>query len=134
MRRLLKTIDRISEWVGVVTSYFVIPVVVVLVIETLLRYIFHIQTTWVEYVIINLIGPFFLLGGGAWVMLHKGHVNVDLFYTKWSVRTKAIVDLCTAVVFYIFAVVLLWKGIEWGWDSVMTKSNSGPPFSGRSTR
>jgi TRAP-type mannitol/chloroaromatic compound transport system permease small subunit len=77
-----------------------------------------------------LYGTHFILGG-AYALRHGAFVNVEVFYMRFSKRKKAIVDLITWTMFYIFVGTLLWKSLPWAWQSLMiqeyTDSTWGPP-------
>lgn len=44
--------------------------------------------------------------GGAYVLLHGGHVNVTILYARLSTRTQAIVDAVTSLFFFLFILAL----------------------------
>lgn len=127
MKPLLKTIDAINDWVGKVISFLIVAVVFILVYETVARYAFNAPTTWAHHISWNLTGPFFLLGG-AYGLLKKGHVNMDVVYNRFPLRMRAIIDLFTATLFFLFCGMLLWLGIEYAWGSLKGLENSGPPL------
>jgi TRAP-type mannitol/chloroaromatic compound transport system permease small subunit len=55
--------------------------------------------------------------GGAYTLLHDGHVRVDLFYTNWSPRRRAIANLWGTVLFLIPFCLLC---IVASWDSIVS--------------
>ena len=124
---ILKTIDALSNWTGKIVSFLIIPIVCALVYETLMRYVFSAPTTWAYYLSSNLAVVFFLVGG-AYTLLHKGHVGMDAVYERFSPRIKAIIDLITAPVFFSFVGLLLWKGIDYAWVSAKGLENTGCPL------
>lgn len=127
VKSLLKAIDAISGWAGKIISFLIVPTVLILVYETVMRYGFNAPTPWVHHISWNLTGPFFLLGG-AYGLLHRGHVNMDVIYNRFPLRWRAIIDLFTAILFFLFVGVLLWKGMGYAWDSVLGLENSGCPL------
>jgi TRAP-type mannitol/chloroaromatic compound transport system permease small subunit len=56
--------------------------------------------------------------GGAYVLRHKAHINMDLVYSRCSPRTKAILDVIGAIPFFILCFVLLWFGSLFAWESL----------------
>ena len=54
---------------------------------------------------------YYLLGGG-FTLLIGGHVRMDLFYSKWTKKGKAIADVITFVPLLIYMVILLWGGVQ----------------------
>ena len=48
----------------------------------------------------------------AYVMLHNANVRVDIFYAKWSAKTKALVDLLFTVL-YLFGAITVFTQQAW---------------------
>jgi TRAP-type mannitol/chloroaromatic compound transport system permease small subunit len=65
-----------------------------------------------------LFGAFILIGGG-FTLYHSSHANMDIVYGLFSKRGKAILDLITFIFFAAFIGVLLWKGWDMAWRSVV---------------
>jgi len=124
---IFKTIDALIDWMGRVISFLIVPIILVLFFETLLRYFFNAPTTWAYYVSCNLSSFFFFIGA-AYTLLYKGHVSMDAIYNRFSARGKAVVDMVTAPIFFFFAGVLFWNGIGYAWNSVKTLENVGAPL------
>lgn len=127
LERLLYVIDSISEWSGKIASWLIFPMILVLVFETVLRYGFESPTIWAHETSQMLFGAFFLLMG-ACVLRYREHVNLDIVYDRFSPRIRAIVDLVTAVLFFLVCGFLLWKGGEFAWTSLMRLERSTSPW------
>jgi len=54
---------------------------------------------------------YYLMGGG-FTLLIGGHVRMDLFYTRWSKKGKAVADVITFIPLVIYMVILLWGGVQ----------------------
>lgn len=50
------------------------------------------------------------LFAGGYLLLYKGHVNVDLIYNRFSPRVQGVISLLTLFVAFFFCGVLVWKG------------------------
>jgi len=120
IKRLLSLIDTSSEWVGKVACFMVVIIMVSMTIEVVSRYGFNQPTVWVWDVSEQLGAAFYMLGG-AYVLLHHGHVRVDVLYTRFPLKVKAITDLVTSILFFFFCIVLIWKGGELAWGSTMIR-------------
>ena len=92
MRKILKTVDLISEYTGQIAKWFCLGLIIVLVYETTARYVFNAPTDWAQPMTMMLWGAITLLGL-AYVQRHHRHIRVDVFYGKLSLRGKAIVDI-----------------------------------------
>jgi TRAP-type mannitol/chloroaromatic compound transport system permease small subunit len=116
MRAFLKTIDRISEVTGKGISFLVLFLTGVILFEIFARYLFKSPTIWAHEVAQMFYGAYVILLGAY--ALRKGvHVNVELVYGKFAPRTRAIVDLFTWPLFFLFCGLIFLKGGEMAWDS-----------------
>lgn len=129
---LLKFIDRMSEWTGKAASYLVLLLTGTISYEVVCRYVFNAPTLWSQETSSYLYGSFFMLGG-VYVMSLDRHVRVDIFYSRLSLKGKAIVDLITfPIFFFLFIGVLVWEGGKmalWSWSIwEHTQSPWSPPI------
>ena len=117
LKRFIKTIDALNEWVGRCLSYFLFAFFVLLFIEVILRYFFNSPTVWANELAQMLFGAYAILGGG-YILLTGGHVNVDILYSRFSLKTRAALDIFTSVLFFLFCGMLLVYGGSLAWDSL----------------
>jgi len=117
MRSLLKAIDSISDWSGKLVAFLVWPGVAVLVWEIGARHLFNAPTIWAHGIAQRLFAAYYILGG-AYALLYKLHVSMDIIYNRFSLRTRAILDLFTASLLFATCVVLLWQGFGYAWESL----------------
>ena len=127
----LRFINNMNDWVGKVVSFFVIPIMLILIWEVVARYVFDAPTFWAHETSEMFYGVHFMIAG-SYCLRWKAHVNIDFLYGRLSVRRKAILDLFTWTVFFFFAGVLLWKTGLIGWTSFLrlegTGSSWNPPL------
>ena len=74
--------------------------------EVLARFVFNSPTNWVHESMFLMFGMQYMLSG-AYAYREDQHVRVDVFYSKFSPRGKAIADIVTSVFFFIFTVTML---------------------------
>ena len=117
IKRFIRTIDAINDWVGRFLSYFLFAFFVLLFIEVILRYFFNSPTVWANELAQMLFGAYAILGGG-YILLTGGHVNVDIVYTRFSAKTRAAVDIVTSTLFFLFCGMLLIYGGSLAWESL----------------
>ena len=120
---VLNNAENVNQWAGQITLYLVFLLPIVMLYEVVLRYIFNSPTIWVFETTNFIFGAIIVLGGG-YLLLHKGHVSVDIIYNRLSVRGRAILDLCTSPPFFLFIGVLMWQGIDMFWTSMSRWENS----------
>lgn len=128
----MRVIDSISEWVGSAARWLVVALVAVTVYDVAARYVFDAPPVW-GYETSRMLGGSIILLGWAYCLLHHFHIRVDVFYTHFSLRKKAIIDvLCTALFFFPLFAVLIKISIPWMWSAwlvgeVMPESYWYPP-------
>jgi TRAP-type mannitol/chloroaromatic compound transport system permease small subunit len=88
---IIRIIDGITLWVGYVVALLLAPLVVANTIEVFMRYVVGQPTAWALEVTIYTYGALFMLGT-AFAMLKGAHVRTDIFWEKFSERTKGIID------------------------------------------
>jgi TRAP-type mannitol/chloroaromatic compound transport system permease small subunit len=111
--RFVKFIDRISEWTGSLAAWLTIPLMVVVVTEVIRRRVFDAPSQWGYDTSWMLYSAQFLIGG-AYTLLRKEHIRIDIVYNVLSERGKLIFDILVyLVVFLVPAVLFTWAGIQY---------------------
>ncbi len=111
MKRILQGIDTISEWSGQILSWLIIAMISILLFEITLRYVFNSPTNWAHETTQQMFAAYSVLSG-AYVLVHFQHARVDFIYMRFPPRGRAILDLITSLLFFLFIIVLLIKGVE----------------------
>jgi len=104
--RLVVVIDAVSTAAGWFAGWLVVPLTLAVAYEVAARYLFNAPTRWVSTVTYMLYGTQFMLAA-AYTLLKDGHIRTDLFYARWSARTRAIVDAASYVFFFFPGMVLI---------------------------
>jgi TRAP-type mannitol/chloroaromatic compound transport system permease small subunit len=103
-----KAAEKISRWTGALSAWLIIPLMLVVVYEVICRHIFNNPTSWSYDTAWMLFSAQFFIGG-AYTLLKKAHIRIDIVYNLLSERGKSIFDL----LIYIFVItipVLLFTG------------------------
>lgn len=131
LHAVLGFIDAFNDRLGRILSYAVLLMFLLVLKEVIRRYIFNDPTVWGQELTQLTFGVYVILSGGH-IMRWGGHVNVDILYTKFSLRTKALVDICTSVLFFLFCGMLLIYGGSMALDAMSYWEHSisawGPPL------
>ena len=106
MKKFLNVIDRISELTGKGISWIVLILTVILGYEVFMRYFLNDPTKWAFDISYMLGGTFFLVGA-SYTLWMKGHVRIDIFYSRFSPRKQALIDVIFALIFFF----PLWVGL-----------------------
>jgi TRAP-type mannitol/chloroaromatic compound transport system permease small subunit len=96
-------IDRLNSFVGKLVSYAIWIGMVVVVYEVVMRYAFNAPTLWAQGYMQRIFAGYFILIG-AYTLIERGHVRVDLLLNGRSPRWSAFLDMIN------YAVLLLWTG------------------------
>jgi TRAP-type mannitol/chloroaromatic compound transport system permease small subunit len=116
-------IDRLNTRVGEYVAYWAVIAVFAYYYEVLARYVFNSPTNWVHESMFLMFGMQYMLCG-AYAYYTDQHVRVDVLYTRFSARGKAIADIVTSVFFFIFTLTMLWTGWRFAADAVGNRESS----------
>jgi len=106
---ILKAVDNLSEWTGKIVSFFVYAIAALMITEIIVRNLFNISLVWVPDYTMFLFS--FLILSGGYTLLHGRMIRMDILHSRWSRRTKAIVDLLVyGPLFFLFCGLMLWEG------------------------
>ncbi len=123
LNHFLHLIDWTNAQVGKILSYFMLLVFGLMMMEVVRRYVFNAPTVWAGELTQMLFGAYVILCGG-YILASGGHVNVDILYSRLSRRTQAILDIITAVLFFLFCLMLVVNGGSLAWESLSTFERS----------
>ncbi len=102
----VRCVDAATRVVGKVAMYLIFVMTGVLLYSSITRTVFNLPLVWsVEFSQFTM-SAYYLLGG-AYAMLMRGHVRMDLFYDAWSSRKQGTIDAITDLCLIFYLVVLL---------------------------
>ncbi|MBF0193251.1 MAG: TRAP transporter small permease subunit [Magnetococcales bacterium] len=113
LERLAGIIDSINERVGQLVSWVSFVLVIVVLIDVIMRYMFNSSYVFVQELEWHMFAFLFLLSAG-YTLLYDQHVRVDLFYQQFSPKTKALINLL-GVIFFLLpgCYLIIWVSIPW---------------------
>lgn len=115
--RITDKLEWLNVRAGEFVAYWAVISVFVYYYEVIARYVFNSPTNWVHESMFLMYGMQYMLCG-AYAYREDQHVRVDVFYSKFSPRGKAIADIVTSVFFFIFILTMLWTGTRFALDAV----------------
>ncbi len=99
--------------------------------EIISREVFMKPTVWAAELTVFACALMYLLGG-AWTLQQDAHVRVDILHSRFSPRTRALVDCLTYFAFLLYISVMLWATSKYAYESVClgecTMSPWNPPL------
>jgi len=108
MKVLVKVIDGLSEWSGKFTSWIVLVLTGVMVLEVFMRYLFA-KPTFFAYDLSWMLCGILAIMGGAYCHLHGGHVRVDFLIDRLPPHRRAIFEAVLYCIFFFpLFYVLVW--------------------------
>lgn len=99
IERLIDTLGRWTAWVALLH-------VVVVAVNVILRYLFHLGPVALQELEWHLLSPIALIGI-SYTLRHNEHVRVDILYEKYSLRFRHAVDLAAALVTLVVSVIVV---------------------------
>ena len=121
--RLTDKIEWVTVNVGNFVAYWAVISVFGYYYEVIARFVFNSPTNWLHESMFLMYGMQYMLAGAYAYQLDQ-HVRVDVFYTKFSPRGKAVADIITSVFFFIFVGTLLVTSYRFAADSIGNDEHS----------
>lgn len=110
IRAFVRVVDAFNLRVGRFAMYLIFAMLAVLLYSSISKTFFT-PSIWTLESAQFLMVAYFLLGG-AYSMQLDAHVRMDLAYSAWSPRTRAVVDAITVFMLIFYLVMLLIGGIS----------------------
>lgn len=126
---LVNSIDRLSDWLGIILSWMCFAMMLLTCVVVAMRYIFHFgNIIFLQESVIYLHSTIFLLAAG-WTLKRNGHVRVDVFYRQYSPIRKAWVDSLGVLIFLLPICGLMFFAsmgfIQLSWSIKETSGDAG---------
>lgn len=131
MFQAARVVTRFNRFIGRWASLAVLILFALLLADVIMRYVVGRPAIWTAELATLIFGGYAIIGGG-YLLAEREHVNVDIFYGRFSQKRKALLDILTWPLFMLFVGVLLWQGWVLASDAItgMERSNSlwNPPL------
>jgi len=106
MAKFMRAIDWWSEHLGQWVSWLALVLTFFMGYNVIMRYAVA-EPIAGEFDVSMYIYSFHFLLGGAWVLLHRSNVRVDIICGRWSPRARAIHELIFYVVFFFWFISIM---------------------------
>jgi len=124
----MNIIDKINRRIGEWLQWFMISIIVVVLIDVMMRYVFSRPVMWTRDTVLMLACAMYVL---SWADIERvdQHIRVDLVYQLLSARGKAIMDLVSALLFFFPLMILLaYVSFRWAVESWQVNERSTETF------
>jgi TRAP-type mannitol/chloroaromatic compound transport system permease small subunit len=108
IQKIYNGISLLSEWSGKTARWLIVPLIVSIAYDVFMRYVFNAPTIW-SFSLSYMLGATLIMIGFAYVLYHRGHVSVDLIYSKLPTKVKLIIDIVFTVIFFFPLFFMLTK-------------------------
>lgn len=128
--RVVGVIDGVSTLVGWLAGWLIVPMTLVVTYEVAARYVFNAPTSWAYDLTYMFYGSQFMLAA-AYTLLKGGHTRTDVFYERWSAKTRATIDAASYVLFFFPAMLfVLYAGAMEAWQAwdIGERTAAGPLY------
>ncbi len=123
LKKVLHGIDKMNEYIGKADAFILLIIIFATFYEVIVRYFLDSPTSWSNE-LCSMTFAIYMMMGGAYVYLKKGHVAMDILSGRFSPRTRALVNILTYVIGFAFLYVMVWKGGERAINTILTNEHS----------
>lgn len=125
-------IEKFNRTIGLGIAWLALLMALVVFIVVVLRYGFNTGAIWLQESALYMHGLLFMLAA-AYCMQQGQHVRIDIFYSSWSLRRRALVDLGGTLFFLIpvatFSFLIAWEYVANSWQYLeKSREPTGLPF------
>ncbi len=100
LETIIKKIDWFIEKQGEISSYLIYPLLVIVLYEVLMRYVFNSPTIWGFEATAFAYGLHYMLGL-SYTENQAGHVRVDIVTNRLSEKTQAVLGVTTYLAIFL---------------------------------
>ena len=106
MFKIDSVIDTLNEKFGFYASYLILPLILVVVYEVMMRYGFNAPTSWAFELTVFLYGAHYCFAL-AYAHKHNTHVAIDVFESRLPERSRTILRIIANLVLFVPSIGLL---------------------------
>ena len=124
-----RTVGTVSEQIGHVAAFLILPLIATIVYSVLVRYALNEIVHWAFEISIFLYGIMVTMGG-AYTLKHKGHVRVDVLPDYLGPLGRCILDIVSFVVIIAVCCLVVYIGTRSAYMSTLRleRSSLQTPF------
>lgn len=106
----VRHVEAFNRRVGKFAMYLILVLLGILLYAAFSKAAFRVSPIWTYEMASFTLTAYYMLGG-AYAFQNNALVRMDLFYSHWKPRTRAIVDCITIIGLLVYLGVLLFGGI-----------------------
>ncbi len=119
--------NKYTQWLERLTVGLLLLTIFNVFINVILRYVFNNSSIALQEMEWHLFSALFLLGI-AYTLQKDTHVRVDIFYTKFSIKKQALINLIGFALFVLpISLLIIYYGVEFAYSAYVINEKSGDP-------
>ena len=107
----VRFVDAMNRRIGRLVIYLVVLLLGILLYAAFSKAAFNTSPIWTVEMAQFTLTAYYMLGG-AYSFQNGAHVRMDLFYSRWSLRKRALFDSITVLGLLVYLAVLLLGAVE----------------------
>jgi len=128
LRTFVHSVGWLSEWAGRTICFLNLVLMFTITIDVFLRYVFNSPTKW-SYDITYMVGGTLILMSISYVLLHRGHVAIDILRRRIPDKAGLAIDVSLhLLLLFPFLLVLCYTGTDHAITSIAQREVSNVGF------
>lgn len=123
LKKFVNCCDSIAEWSGRILSVGEYLILIIMLYQVFARYILKSPAYWTSDISLYVFGGIGVMSG-AWLLKHHEHIKVDLFYSHYPERVRAVVDCIIYVIIAAWCINLLYFSVPYTITTILTDERS----------
>lgn len=122
-----RTLTRVCDWTVIACGWWLIALSVMTCVEMLGRKVFSFSLQGIDEIgsyTYGIVGAF----GFAYTLITRSHTRVDFLLSRFSVGTRALLNMLAMVSLAALAVLCLWRGYNVVVESIELQSTAATPL------
>jgi TRAP-type mannitol/chloroaromatic compound transport system permease small subunit len=128
LNNLANSIERFIALTGRAVSWLTLFMVLTTFVVVVMRYLFDTGSIAMQESVTYMHAILFLVGG-AWTLQQDAHVRVDIFYTRFDDKKRALVDLFGSLLLLLplmlFIGYISWQYVSNSWSVLEASREAG---------
>lgn len=120
-------LDKLIWGVSRVTMWLPAFIVLIILYEVVLRYVFGRPTLWVNETSLWVAGAVYMFAG-LYSMQQRSHIRIFILYDLAPRSLRRFFDVVTTICICVFAIALIWGGFNEALEKLMTWERFGTKF------
>lgn len=110
MRAVIRAVNQLNDSMLYIAGAMIVIMSLSMFLDIAMRYLFTQPMEW-SFDLVRWLSGYSAMLAGAYALLHNTHVRIDMYYERFSLRTKSIVNAITSIFLLAMVYLFITKGI-----------------------